>query len=133
MHGMLRNACRYFLCLLVFNLAACSTMQSVDLQRAVQTSYARGVEVGRLVDVRMLDGQRAKFRVTEIADDGIGNDDGFYRFADMERLSVENPNSKKNEETLTWILGVVGFAALVALALSSDSVSVCSPGPCPED
>jgi hypothetical protein len=133
MTGMMQTLSRYLLCLLVFNLAACSSMQAVDLQRAVQTSNARGVEYGRLVDVRMLDGERAKFRVTEMNDQGIGNGEAFYRFADMESLKVENPNSNSSEETVTWVLGVIGFIALIALAVNSDSVSVCSPGPCPED
>lgn len=133
MTGMMQTLSRYLLCLLVFNLAACSSMQAVDLQRAVQTSNARGVEYGRLVVVRMLDGERAKFRVTEMNDRGIGNDEAFYRFADMESLKVENPNSNSGEETVTWVLGVIGFIALIALAVNSDSVSVCSPGPCPED
>ena len=129
---MIPKLCRYLLCLLVFNLSACSTMQTVDLQRAVQTSNARGVEYGRLVEVRMLDGERARFRVTEMNEQGIGHDDAFYRYVEMESLKVDNPNSNASEETWTWILGVIGFAALIALAVNSDSVSVCSPGPCPE-
>ena len=133
MARMLRFLLRYLLCLLLLNLAACSTMQTVDLQRAVQTSNARGVEYGLMVDVRMLDGERAKFRVTEMTDDGIGNDDGFYRYAEMESLKVENPNSNAGEDTLAWVLGAIGFAALIALAVNSDSVKVCSPSPCPED
>ena len=133
MARMLRFLSRYLLCLLLLNLAACSTMQTVDLQRAVQTSNARGVEYGRIVDVRMLDGERAKFRVTEMTGDGIGNGDGFYRYADMESLKVENPDSNRGEDTLAWVLGAIGVAALIALAVNSDSVKVCSPSPCPEN
>lgn len=124
---------RYLLCLLLVNLAACSSMQTVDLQRAVQTSNARGVEYGRVVDIRMLDGQRVKFRVTEKTNEGIGNGDGFYRFADMKSLKVENPNSSQSDDTLTWILGAIGVAALIALIANSDSVAVCSPSPCQRD
>lgn len=130
---MIRFAVRYVLCLLLLNLAACSTMQTVDLQRAVQTSNARGVEFGRLVEVKMLDGREARFRVTEMTADGIGHDDAFFHYAEMERLKVENPNSKSNESTLQWVLGVIGIAALIALAVNSDSVRVCSPSPCPEN
>ena len=108
-------------------------MQTVDLQRAVQTSHARGVEYGLMVEVKPIDGRKVKFRVTEKTNEGIGDGDRFYRYADMESLRVENPNSNATEETLTWILGAIGIAALIALAVNSDSVKVCSPGPCPED
>ena len=133
MARMVRFLSRYLLCLLLLNLAACSTMQTVDLQRAVQTSNARGVEYGLMVDVRMMDGERAKFRVTEMTGEGIDNHDGFYRYADMERLKVENPNATTGEDTLAWVLGAIGFAALIALAVNSDSVKICSPSPCPEN
>ena len=133
MARMIRFLLRYLLCLLLLNLAACSTMQTVDLQRAVQTSNARGVEYGRMVEVKPFDGRKVKFRVTEMTDDGIGNGDGFYRFADMESLKVENPDSNTGEDTLAWVLGAIGIAALIALAVNSDSVKVCSPSPCPED
>lgn len=130
---MYRFIGRYLLCLLLLNLAACSTMQTVNLQRAVQTSNARGVEYGRMVEVKPIDGRKVKFRVTEITDEGIGNGDGFYRYSDMESLKVENPDSNATEDTLTWVLGAIGIAALIALAVNSDSVSVCSPSPCPEN
>jgi hypothetical protein len=133
MDSMYRFIGRYLLCLLLLNLAACSTMQTVNLQRAVQTSNARGVEYGRMVEVKPIDGRKVKFRVTEITDEGIGNGDGFYRYSDMESLKVENPDSNATEDTLTWVLGAIGIAALIALAVNSDSVSVCSPSPCPEN
>ena len=60
----------YVLSILLLNLAACSTMQTVNLQRAVQTSNARGVEYGRMVEVKPIDGRKVKFRVTEITDEG---------------------------------------------------------------
>jgi hypothetical protein len=130
---MFRFLGRYLLCLALLNLAACSTMRTVDLQRAVQTSNARGVEYGRMVELRTFDGRSARFRVTEMTDEGIGNGEAFYRFADMERLRVEDPNSKAGESTAYMILGILGVIALVALAVNSDSVRVCSPSPCPEN
>jgi hypothetical protein len=51
----------------------------------------------------------------------------------MKSLKVDNPNSTSSEETWTYVLGVIGAVALIALAISSDSVRVCSPSPCPED
>ena len=133
MPAMLRFLGRYLLCLALLNLAACSSMRTVDLQRAVQTSNARGVEYGRMVEVRTFDGRDFKFRVTEMTDEGIGDGDAFFRYADMERLRVEDPNSRASENTANWILGILGVIALGALIANSDSVKVCSPSPCPEN
>jgi hypothetical protein len=118
-------AARYLLSLLLLNLAACSTFQPVDLENAMQTAQARGVDYGSLVEVRTLDGDRARFRVTEIGPMGVGGKPGFFRYEELRSLKVEN--------ALHWILGILGVAALVALVANADSVSVCSPSPCPEN
>lgn len=123
---------RYFLCLLVMNLAACSSMQTVDVENAMQSAKARGVDYGSLVEVKTLDKKTAKFRVTDFTEEGIGGSQGFYRYEDMKSLRVENlsAQSKNKDTTLAWILGVLGVAALVALVASSDNVAVCAPAPC---
>lgn len=122
----------YFLSLLLLNLAACTSMQTVNMETTIQTSHARGVDYGSLVEVKTLQGKKAKFRVTDITEEGLGGTSGFYRFEDMENLQVENIHQNNGETALTWILGAVGVIALVALVANSDSVSVCSPSPCPE-
>lgn len=121
---------RYLLCLLLLNLAACSTMQPVNVEHAMHSTKPRNVDYGSLVEVRTLDNERAKFRVTEISREGLGGRDGFYRYEDMKSLRVENPGA--NDDTWAYILGALGIAALVAIALSADSVAICSPSPCPE-
>lgn len=120
---------RYLLALLVFNLAACSTLQPVSVENAMKKSPPRGVDYGSLVQVRTLDKQTAKFRVTVINADGLGNDQAFYRYEDMATLKVEAPKNKGND---AWMIigGILGVAALVFLVSSADSVSVCSPAPC---
>lgn len=130
---MMRILARGLLALLLLNLAACSTMQPVNLESTVQTSHARGVDYGSLVEVRTLDGERATFRVTEIGPAGLGGKPGFFRYEDLRSLKVENPRADRGETALNWILGILGVAALVALVANSDSVRVCSPGPCPEN
>ena len=121
----------YILSLLLFNLTACSSMQTVSIENAMNYSPPRGVDYGSLVEVKTLDRQTANFRVTEITDDGIGGNTGFYRFEDMKSLRVESKATKGGD---TWgiILGALGMIALIAVVANADSVAVCSPSPCPQ-
>jgi len=123
---------RYVLSLLLLNLAACSSMQPVSVENAMQNDSARGIDYGSLVEVKTLDRKTIKFRVTDITQEGLGGNKGFYRYEDMKSLRVENPSSNNKDSTLAWILGVLGVAALIALVANADSVSVCSPSPCPQ-
>ena len=127
---MIKFLKRYFLSLLLLNLAACSTMQTVDVESAMQNANARGIDYGSLVEVKTLDKKTAKFRVTDITQDGLGGNKGFYRYENMKSLRVEDQSSQNKDNTLAWILGALGIAALVALVANADSVAVCSPAPC---
>ncbi|MFC1702693.1 hypothetical protein ACFL1J_08190 [Pseudomonadota bacterium] len=120
---------KYLLALLVFNLAACSTLQPVSVENAMKNSLSSSVDYGSLVEVKTLDKQTAKFRVTVINADGLGGNKKFYRYEDMASLKVEAPKSDNND---TWMIigGILGAAALVFLIANADSVSVCSPAPC---
>lgn len=121
----------YVLSLLLINLVACSSLQPVSIESAMQNSSARGIDYGSLVEVKTLDNRSSKFRVTEMTGDGLGGNAGFFRFEDMKSLRVENPAAKNNDNAWTYILGAVGIAALVFLVANADSVTVCSPSPCP--
>ena len=121
---------RYLLGLLVFNLAACSTFQPVSIEKAMQYSPPRGIDYGSLVEVKTLDKRTVKFRVTEISDDGLGGNQGFYRYEDMQNLRVDNPGKNKGD-TATYILSALGIIALITLIVNADSVAICSPSPCP--
>jgi len=127
--NLMRLLSRYILALLVFNLAACSSMQAVSIENAMDYSPPRGVDYGSLVEVKMLDKREAKFRVTEITPDGLGGKPGFFRYEDMESLKVESAESEVN-----WgaVLGAVAaIAALVLLIDNADTVTLCSGTPCP--
>jgi len=123
---------RYVLCLLLTNLAACSTMQPVNIENAMQSSSARGIDYGSLVEVKTLDNHRFKFRVTEITQEGLGGSQGFYRYENMKSLRVENHSANNSDKTVAYILGALGIVALIALVANADSVAICSPSPCPE-
>ena len=120
---------KYLLALLVFNLAACSTLQPVSVENAMKNSLSSSVDYGSLVEVKTLDKQTAKFRVTVINADGLGGNKNFYRYEDMASLKVEAPKSN-NDNTWMIIGGILGAAALVFLIANADSVRVCSPSPC---
>lgn len=122
---------RILLASAVLNLCACASMQTVNIESAMQYSPPRGVDYGSLVVVKTLDGEQAKFRVTEITDQGLGGQSGFFAYENMESLKVER-GDRQSVEWGTVIGAVLGIAALVFLIDNSDSVRVCSGTPCPE-
>ncbi len=119
----------YLLAILVFNLAACSTLQEVSVENAMRNSKPPGVDYGSLVEVKTFDKQTAKFRVTVMNADGLGGSKEFFRYEDMASLKVEGPKTS-GEDTWMIIGGILGAAALIWLISSADSVKVCSPSPC---
>ena len=123
---------RYLLSLLLLNLAACTSMQTVNVESAMQSTKVRGIDYGSLVEVKTLDKRTVKFRVVDITPEGLGGNQGFYRYEDMKSLRVENPNANNSDATWGYILGALGIIALVALVANADSVAICTPSPCPE-
>jgi hypothetical protein len=119
----------YLLALLVFNLAACSSLQTVSVESAMKNSPPGGVDYGSLVHVKTFDKRTAKFRVTVINADGLGGGENFYRYEDMASLKVEQAKSN-DTDFMAVFLGVLGAAALIYLVANADSVTVCSPTPC---
>lgn len=119
---------RYLLGVLLFNLAACSSMQTVSVERAMQHSPPPGVTYGSLVKVLRFNGEKHEFRVTDISPEGLGGTQGFHRFEDMRSLRVERTGDGRG---FGWVVGALGIAALIALIANADSVNACSPGPCP--
>ena len=123
---------RYLLSLLVLNLAACSSMQAVSIENAMLDSTPAGIDYGSLVEIKTLDNDSVKFRVTEISNDGLGGKPGFYRYEDMKSLSLEKPQQASGSSNAgAYILGVLGVIGLIALISSADHVSICTPSPCP--
>src|SRR5688572_7792178 len=105
---------RYLLCLVLFNLAACTTMYPVSVEQAMQQPQPSNVDYGSLVEVKTLDRRTAKFRVTEMNQEGLGGTAGFFRYEDMQSLKVENPSRHNRDSSETWayVLGVLGIIGL---------------------
>jgi len=118
----------YLLAILVFNLAACSTMHPVSVEHAMKYPPGRGIDYGSLVHVKMLDRTTAKFRVTVMNADGLGTSSEFYHYEDMANLKVEGETTTSNAGMI--ILGILSVAALALLVANADTISVCSPAPC---
>ena len=90
-----------------------------------------GIDTGSLVEIRTLDDEKLKFRVTKVTNLGLNGKYGFVAYEDMVKLKVDT--SERNEgKTTSYILGVLGFIALIALIGSADTVSICSNTPCEE-
>lgn len=119
---------RYLLALMLFNLTACSSYQTVSVDKSMRQGAPSGVEIGNLVKVTTLDRKTDTFRVMDITEEGLGGNTGFYRYENMKSLKVQRPGKKGNDAAV-WIWSIIGLAALIALIGSADSVRVCSP-PC---
>ena len=121
----------YLLAVLLFNLSACSYMQTVDVQSAMRYPPPTGIDIGSLVEVQTLDDRRLEFRVTEVTKLGLNGKYGFVAYENMAQLKVDT--SRKNEgKAVEYILGALGFIALLALIDSADTVHICSQPPCGE-
>jgi len=122
---------RLILACLVFNLAACSSMQPVRLHDLDSSGTPAGVHTGDRVEVVTRDKEKFEFTVEQINAVGLGGKFGFIPYEKMRSLKVHRPAT--GEPDLTWLWAVLGLAAAIALIASADSVSVCSPGPCPAE
>jgi hypothetical protein len=115
--------------LLIPLLAACSSMQPVRISDIESGRAPEEIVIGDRVEVISRDGEKFEFAVTEINEIGLGGKFGFIPYRNMRRLSVRRPGSEGSD--LTWLWGILGAAVVIAVIASADSVSVCSPGPCP--
>ena len=88
------------------------------------------VREGDRVEVITRDSENFEFSVSEINEIGLGGKFGFIPYDKMRSLSVRKPGSEFAGAAY-WIGILLGTALFVAVIANADSVSVCSPGPCP--
>lgn len=117
------------LSLLVLHLAACSSMQRVRVSDLEGNDAPAEVREGDRVEVVTVDREKFEFAVTEINAFGLGGRFGFIPYQRMRLLSVRRPGTDPAD--LQWLWALLGAAVVVVVIANADSVSVCSPGPCP--
>ena len=121
---------RLLVALLVILLAGCSSMQPVRVSDVRGNDAPAEIREGDRVEVVTRAGEKFEFSVTEINALGLGGEFGFIPYENMRQLSVRRPGSD-SDAGLEWLWAVLGAAIVIAVIASADSVSVCSPGPCP--
>lgn len=121
---------RLLVAFLVTLLAGCSSMQPVSVHDLADAEAPAEVVVGDRVEVITKDSEKFEFTVSEINAVGLGGKFGFIPYERMRQLSVRRPGSD-SDAGLEWLWAVLGAAIVVAVIANADSVSVCSPGPCP--
>lgn len=121
---------RLLVAFLVILLAGCSSMQPVSVHDLADAEAPAEIVVGDRVEVITKDSEKFEFTVSEINAVGLGGKFGFIPYERMRQLSVRRPGSG-SDAGLEWLWAVLGAAIVVAVIANADSVSVCSPGPCP--
>ena len=85
---------------------------------------------GDRVEVTTRANEKFEFTVTEINAVGVGGEFGFIPYEKMRSLRVRQPGGEFGNAGY-WLGIVLGAALFIAIIANADSVSVCSPGPCP--
>jgi hypothetical protein len=118
------------LSLLLLHLAACSSMQTVRVQDLQSNRENGSLQVGDRVELVTHDNEKLDFAVTDITAEGLAGKFGFIPYEDVRRLRVHRPGLQQGE-SMAWLWGLLGVAALIGLIAASDSVTICSGSPCP--
>ena len=119
------------LSLLLMHLAACSSMQTIPVQDLRARGESSSLQIGDRVELVTTHSEKLDFAVTDITGEGLAGKFGFIPYHDIRRLRVHRPGTHEGE-TAGWLWGALGIAALVALIVSADSVTICSGAPCPQ-
>ncbi|MGH8035394.1 MAG: hypothetical protein ACREO9_09225, partial [Lysobacterales bacterium] len=123
---------QFLLALLILHLAACSSMQTVNVQDVQRQGDQGEIQPGDRVEIVTRNKETLDFAVTDITTEGIGGKFGFSPYDNIWTLKVSRPGSA-DDESYAWAWALLGAAALAAIIVSADSSSVCiSSGiPCP--
>jgi hypothetical protein len=118
------------LSLLLIHLAACSSMQTVPVGDLPGDGDNAPLQVGDRIELVTYDREKLEFAVTDITADGLGGKFGFIPYKDIRSVRVQRPG--RSDKNTHWVWTALGAAVLIALIAGADSVSACSPGPCPQ-
>jgi len=122
----------FILALLLINLTACSSMQTVSIQNLEKPETPGEIQHGDRVEVITHDSEKLEFAVTDITTTGLSGKFGFIPFTNIRRLRVKRAGGY-SDKSFQWVWGIIGAAAVVALVASADSVNICSGSGCPAE
>jgi hypothetical protein len=111
-------------------------MQPVSVHDLADAEAPAEIVIGDRVEVITQDSEKFEFTVSEINGVGLGGKFGFIPYERMRKLSVRRPGSDSASDSgdgLEWLWAALGAAFVIWVIASADSVSVCSPGPCPSN
>jgi len=120
----------FLLSMLILHLAACSSMQPISVQNVQNQGEDSGLYIGDEVEIITNDSEKLDFAVTDITNEGIGGKFGFIPYPEIRSLKVKRSGASDGS-SLSWLWAALGIVALGAIIASANSVTVCSPGPCP--
>lgn len=114
---------------MTLTLCACSSMQTVSVRDLQGQDNPADIGRGDRVEVTTRDDEKFEFTVSEINALGLGGSFGFIPYERIRQVRVRRPGNAGDD--LEWLWVALGAVAFVAIIANADSVSVCSPGPCP--
>ena len=90
---------QFILVLLLFNLAACSSMQTVSIQNLENQETPGEIQHGDRVEVITHDSEKLEFAVTDITSSGLSGKFGFIPFANIRRLRVKRASGDSGKSS----------------------------------
>ena len=119
-HARVRASVRRVIICTVLLIAIAGCSSSPAIRFSDTEAISSQVSIGQLIEVTQLDGSVSRFHVREITNDGIGGDDYFIKFDDIDHVTVVQPESTREERVrhelqnafIGIMLGIILFVAL---------------------
>ena len=106
---------KIILALLLINLAACASMQDVDMPAAGH--IPEGISRGSEVELTTVSGIAHEFVVTEIDKQGLGGQPGYFEYQDIRELRVK---VQQGVDAEIWaILAGIALLGLMAVGINA--------------
>ena len=105
-----------FICtILITFTSACTSTRTISVTDGEILSGQ--ISMGEKIEVTQHDGDVTSFIVDEITDSGIGGDDSFIEYDDIEQVKVAQPASSINDPEGEWTTAFLGLMLGFAVAV----------------